>query len=211
MGERSCMVKTAAAEVGYKEGPNNRTKYGAWYGMDNNPWCMMFVSWCAAQCGIGQSTVPKLAYVPYCVEHYRKQGRYRAKGSYAPQPGDMVFFGQSAHVGIVEQVRGNILYTIEGNTSAAGNSSNGDGVYRRSRSLTDSWIMGYGVPAYEEEDDEVEIKTVKVRSLDTGDLIEVEAVNVNGSNYIKLRDMEKLVPVKIDWDGTNPTMNLVYK
>ncbi len=68
---------------------------------------------------------------------------------------------------------------------------------------------GYIKPV--DEEDEVEIKTVKVKSLDTGNFIEVQAVNVEGNNYIKLRDIEKLVPVEIGWDGNSPTMNLQYK
>jgi hypothetical protein len=210
MSQRSELVAKAVSQIGYKEGPSNATIYGKWYGMDNNPWCMMFISWCAAQCNIDKQIIPKLAYVPYAVEHYKNQRRYYAKRSYTPKPGDIVFFGNSSHVGICEKAEGGKLYTIEGNTSATGNSSNGDGVYRRERKLTDAWIMGYGVPNYQEEE-EVEIKTVKVKSLDTGSYIEVEAVNVEGVNYIKLRDIEKLVPVKIDWDGKNPTMNLAYK
>ncbi len=35
-------------QIGTKEDPmgSNRTKYGAWYGMDGQPWCAMFVSYC---------------------------------------------------------------------------------------------------------------------------------------------------------------------
>ena len=57
----------------------------------------------------------------------------------------------------------------------------------------------------------MEIKTVGVKNLDNGKIIEVEAINVAGSNYIKLRDVEKLFPVIIDWDGKNPTIGLNYK
>lgn len=209
MSQREDIIRVAAAEIGYKEGKNNATKYGKWYGMDNNPWCMMFVSWCAAQAGISTAVVPKLAYVPYAVDFYRDRNRYKAKG-YTPKAGDIIFFGSSSHVGIVEKVQGNTVYTIEGNTSANGNSSNGDGVYRRSRKLSDGWIMGYGVPDYKGDDD-VEIKNLNIKSTDTGNMIPVSAVNVNGENYIRLRDMEKIAPIKVDWDGKNPTINLQYK
>lgn len=209
MGQREDIIKIARKEIGYKEGRNNDTKFGKWYGMNNNPWCAMFVSWCAKQANIPQDIVPKMAYVPYMVNFFKNLKQYYPKGNYRPQPGDIVFFGSSSHVGIVESCDGKNLITIEGNTAKNANSSNGDGVYRRNRTITDSWVMGYGVPKYKE--DEVEIKTVKVKSLDTGNFIEVQAVNVDGSNYIKLRDIEKLVPVKIGWDGNSPTMNLQYK
>ncbi len=210
MGQREDIIKIAQKEIGYKEGNGNNTKYGIWYGMNNNPWCAMFVSWCAKQANIPQDIVPKMAYVPYMINFFKNLKQYYAKGNYRPQPGDIVFFGSSSHVGLVESCDGKNLVTIEGNTAKNANSSNGDGVYRRNRTITDSWVMGYGLPAYKEDED-VEIKKVKVKSLDTGNFIEVEAVNVEGNNYIKLRDIEKLVPVEIGWDGNSPTMNLKYK
>lgn len=206
MNEREAMVAKAVSQIGYKEKGNNDTIYGAWYGMNYQPWCMMFVSWCAAQCGISTGTIPKLAYVPYCMDFYQKQGRYKAKGTYRPEAGDLILYGSNSHIGIVEKVQGNTVFTIEGNTSANGNSSNGDGVYRRSRALSDSWIKGYCLPDYKEEE-EVEIKTIKVKDLSNGEMIPVQAVNVEGNNYVKLRDMEKLVEgVQIGWDGKNPTI-----
>jgi len=54
-------VSIASGEVGYTEGTGNITKYGEWYGLDGNPWCAMFVSWCANQAGILNSIVPKYA------------------------------------------------------------------------------------------------------------------------------------------------------
>ena len=206
MNEREAIVAKAVSQIGYKEKGNNDTIYGAWYGMNYQPWCMMFISWCAAQCGISTGTIPKLAYVPYCVDFYQKQGRYKAKGGYKPQLGDLIIYGSNSHIGIVEKVQGNTVFTIEGNTSANGNSSNGDGVYRRSRALSDSWIKGYCLPDYKEEE-EVEIKTIQVKDLSNGEMIPVQAVNIEGNNYVKLRDMEKLVEgVQIGWDGKNPTI-----
>lgn len=206
MNEREAIVAKAVSQIGYKEKGNNDTIYGAWYGMNYQPYCMMFVSWCAAQCGISTGTIPKLAYVPYCVDFYQKQGRYKAKGTYRPEAGDLIIYGSNSHIGIVEKVQGNTVFTIEGNTSANGNSSNGDGVYRRSRALSDSWIKGYCLPDYKEEE-EVEIKTIKVKDLSNGEMIPVQAINVEGNNYVKLRDMEKLVEgVQIGWDGKNPTI-----
>ena len=39
------IIARATSQIGYKEGPNNSNKYGRWYGMDNESWCAMFVSW----------------------------------------------------------------------------------------------------------------------------------------------------------------------
>lgn len=43
----SMVIKTAKAELGYKESPknSNRTKYGAWIGANGQPWCCSFVCW----------------------------------------------------------------------------------------------------------------------------------------------------------------------
>lgn len=40
------VLALAASDDGYAETPagSNRTKYGAWYGLDGNPWCAMAVS-----------------------------------------------------------------------------------------------------------------------------------------------------------------------
>ena len=160
MNQRSEIIAIAAKEIGYKEYQGNNNKYGVWYGMNNQPWCAMFVSWCADQVGaLGNNNksgiIPRTAWVPDYLTYYSSKGLYKAKGSYTPKGGDIIIYGSNSHVGLVESCANGKVITIEGNTSANGNSSNGDGVYRRTRSLTDSWIKGYCVPEYEEEEDEV--------------------------------------------------------
>lgn len=82
----------------------------------------------------------------YSLMYYEKQGRYHAKD---PKPGDQIFFSTAhsksnvSHTGLVEKVDGSKVYTIEGNTS--------DQVARRSYYLSDSYIVGYGRPAYDVE------------------------------------------------------------
>ena len=48
------ILAVARKELGVKESPagSNRTKYGAWYGLDGQPWCMMFVQWVFDQAGV---------------------------------------------------------------------------------------------------------------------------------------------------------------
>jgi len=214
MTQKEKILTIAAKEVGYKQAANGSNKFGVWYGADEVAWCAIFLSWCAAQTGINNGIIPKFSYVPHGVDFYKKQGRFRSAKGYTPQPGDIVFYdfngnGTADHVGIVTSYSGGMISTIEGNTSSV-SQTNGGAVERKKRNAV-SGVLGYGLPKYEGEEEDVEIKIVKVKSLDTGNLIEVEAVNVDGANYIKLRDIEKLLPVKIDWDGQNPTMNLAYK
>lgn len=82
------IIQVALAQVGYLEkrsnqelevktanaGNQNFTKYGEWYGLNGQPWCDMFVSWCAEQAGEG-AAVGKFAYVPAHVAFFQKRGQ----------------------------------------------------------------------------------------------------------------------------------------
>lgn len=135
------IVDVAIGEIGYKEEGNNSTKYGKWYGANGAAWCHMFVSWCANQADVSTSIVPKTASTSAGMSWFQKNGLFKYKGKYTPKRGDIVYFktGRS-HVGIVEKVSGSTLHTIEGNTS--------DKVARRTYSLSNATITGYGVPKY---------------------------------------------------------------
>lgn len=137
----SGFVSAAQGEVGYVETPVNITKYGAWYGLDGQPWCAMFVSWCANQAGILNTVVPKYSYCPTGVSLYQNKGMFKARSTgYAPKSGDVIFFisgGVVSHTGIVESYSSGTVYTIEGNSS--------DSVRRNSYGLSNTYIYGYGV------------------------------------------------------------------
>ena len=68
-------------------------------------------------------------------------------------PGDQIFFqkdGIICHTGIVTDVRGGQVYTVEGNTSdEAGIVPNGGCVARKCYDLGNLGIAGYGRPHYE--------------------------------------------------------------
>ena len=76
----------------------------------------------------------------------REAGPLSRQGSQARRP-DLFSTAHSksnvSHTGLVEKVDGSKVYTIEGNTS--------DQVARRSYYLSDSYIVGYGRPAYDAE------------------------------------------------------------
>lgn len=161
----AAVIAVAQAEVGYLEkasnaqldnptanpGKNNYTKYGAWYdggSLQAQPWCDIFVSWCAAQAGEAEA-VGQFAYVPSHKAFFEQQGRYYSRGSVTPQAGDVVIFRNESHIGLVEWASGGYVHTIEGNTSGgSGLDANGGGVFRKTYALTSSYIMGYGRPAY---------------------------------------------------------------
>ena len=129
-------------------GHNNYTLFGQWYGMNGQPWCDMFVSYCADKAGEA-AAVGKFAYCPSHVAYFKSRGQWFNRGAKTPQPGDIIFFGDADHVGIVEYVSGGYVHTIEGNTSAGTTLvANGGGVHQKYYPLTSSYIMGYGRPAY---------------------------------------------------------------
>ncbi|MGW6920857.1 peptidoglycan-binding protein [Streptomyces sp. NPDC054950] len=149
----AAMLKEAAADLGYKEGKNNDTKHGKWYGLNYNPWCDMAISLWADKSG-NADVVGKFAYCPSHVNWFKARNQWHA-GTAAAKAGDIVFFtwdgGPVAdHVGIVtaDTPAGQPVPTIEANTSAgtAGSQSNGDGVYRRVRAR--GTVLGFGRPAY---------------------------------------------------------------
>lgn len=158
MATAADFVNVAASQIGTKESPanSNHVKYGEWYGLDYNPWCDMFVSWCANQIG-ASDIVGKFAYCPSHVNFAKSLGRWLDREE-KPQPGDVIFFanrGTACHVGIVERRNGTeSVTTIEGNTSTSSN-DNGGAVMRRTRSygsVGSSWyIMGFFRPDWDGE------------------------------------------------------------
>lgn len=148
------ILKTAANEIGYKEGPGNKNKYGKSYGMDGQPWCVIFQWWVFNTAGLS-SLFYGGGKVASCsaVRAYGKQHGQWVTSGYTP--GDLVIFNfagtksDTDHIGIVEKVSGTTLTTIEGNTSsgASGSQSNGDGVYRKQRNV--SLVNGAYRPVYD--------------------------------------------------------------
>lgn len=141
------ILAIAATQVGYREGSNNETKFGAWYPMNYNPWCAMFVSWCAEQAGIPTTVIPKHASCDIGMSWFKRNSQWQDSayfgGSYIPKAGDIIYFGvphDSNHVGIVRYSAGGYVYTVEGNAS--------DMVKNKSYALDNSNILGYGIPTY---------------------------------------------------------------
>lgn len=147
------IINTALAEVGITEYPpnSNNVKYNtAFYGKEvsgsSYPWCATFIWWVFAQ--HDPMLIKKTANCQTLGNWFNEQGRWHSN----PQVGDIVFFHYSTnsnwtnHVGIVKAVNGNVIETIEGNTSV-NSDDNGGAVMVRQRS---SNIVGYGRPEYSE-------------------------------------------------------------
>ena len=147
-------ISIADAEVGYREGSNNHTKYGDEMhalqprNMDKNaPWCDCWFDWCILKLceyyGHGADMARKVLcgdfddYTYNSVALYKKAGRW----SQTPHRGDQIFFGGSGHTGGVTRVYGGVVFTDEGNK--------GDEVRKCSYSINSPTIIGYGRPRYE--------------------------------------------------------------
>ena len=157
------LIAVARTQIGYAElhpstgqilAPESQvagyTKYGESFGYSTGEWCAYFVSGCARRAGIPTSVLPRLGNCAASVQWYKKHSVYRpASSGYVPKTGDIVFFnwagGSTAkHVGIVTGVSGNNVYTIEGNTGPG----RGNRCMAKTRSRSAGYIVGYGVPAY---------------------------------------------------------------
>lgn len=144
------LLSVARSQLGYVESPpgSNRTKFGAWYGMDGSAWCAMFVSWCAAN-SENTDVVPRFAYCPSGAAWFQQ----RSAWSSSPLPGSIVFYdtaglGRVSHVGIVESVAADgRWYSLEGNTDVAGGRTGGQ-VRRQLRSTVGTSRGGFGRPAW---------------------------------------------------------------
>ena len=145
------ILKTALAEVGVTEYPpnSNNVKYNtAYYGGEVSgsayPWCCTFIWWVFAQ--HNPCLVKRTASCQDLGNWFNSQGRWHSN----PEIGDVVFFHFNTndrwtnHVGIVKDIKGNMIETIEGNTSISSD-DNGGAVMVRQRT---SNIVGYGRPDY---------------------------------------------------------------
>ena len=166
MGTLKNLLYIARKELGNTESPagSNKTKYGKWFGLDGNPWCMMFIMWCFYMAGV---KLPKST--GSCGDLMRAA---QAAGWWVTanfQPGDVViydFSGQrktTQHCGIVElELPDYGVQAIEGNTSERGSQDNGGMVCRKNRAQ--KYIIGAVRPQFEQEkkedDDMVTYKTL---------------------------------------------------
>lgn len=147
-------IQIAESYLGYHEGANNKTIFGDTMhaiqpsNMDANaPWCDAFVDFVILQMclhfGFMETTAKKVLcgnfddYTYNSVALYKKAGRW----SNTPHRGDQIFFGGLGHTGIVTDVNGGTVHTIEGNK--------GDEVRRGSYSVNSPSIIGYGRPRYD--------------------------------------------------------------
>lgn len=186
------ILAVARGELGYKESPagSNRTKYGAWYGLDGQPWCMMFIQWVFAQAGVELPV--KTASCGTFMRAAQAHGRW-VTSNY--QPGDVVIYdfpggGATDHCGLLVTPLTTGVRTIEGNTGT-GNDANGGEVMERTRPA--NWIVGAYRPNYDEEDNVVRYTYLKdvpekfrpiINDLMTAGIIQGDGSDPNGNGDV---------------------------
>lgn len=201
------VIDLAESQIGITEYPpnsNNVIYNTAYYGHEvsgsSYPWCCTFVWWVFAQ--FDPCLVKKTASCMDMAQWFKDNGKW---GS-TPHPGDVVFFKFNTnsrwtnHVGIVKDVidNGIKIVTIEGNTSKTSD-DNGGAVMERTRS---SNIVGYGRPAYQEDED-VKPSSNYVEGIDISECqgtVDFEKVKNSGIQFVCMRSTKKNGTVDAQFD-----------
>ena len=139
---------------GYSSGDGNYTEYGRCLGVNAQPWCASFISWCARRAEIPGSVIANGSNA--CATSLGVE--FRRASEYTPKAGDIVIFDMvknglnskepaaayGDHVGIVYRVTDTTIYYIDAN-SADRRDHDTNAVICHSRLLSDEDIKGYGV------------------------------------------------------------------
>jgi len=146
--DRLAALKIALGEVGVKEEPAGSnsgprvSQYEAVAGINHQPWCACFGTWCFKQAGVLLSGF-NVAYCPsWVASAHADQHGLRVIGHSEIEPGDVAIYdwnndGVGDHWGFVISSTPGGHKAVEGNTSVAGSQSNGGEVCIQDRSLSD--------------------------------------------------------------------------
>ena len=174
----SQIIDVAEKEVGYHEGKNKDNKYGRWYGINNDKWCMEFVQWVYHVAG--HDLPLKTASCGGLLRLYKRNAPQCISKN--PIAGCVVIFdwpktsSDTDHTGIFVSKTDTTITTIDGNTSDESN-SNGGYVMIKTRPLS------YANPVYiipdflEEEEMPKRYNTLKEISDDLSVCYAVETVS----------------------------------
>ncbi|MBQ4030645.1 MAG: CHAP domain-containing protein [Bacilli bacterium] len=122
---------------------------------EGEAWCSEFVSWCAKKSGYNDTVFPKFSAADEGATWFKDNNLLQGR-DYTPNVGDVLFTGgdEATHTALVVGVNGNTITTIEGNV--------GDQVVKKTHTVGDSDIYGYGTPDYSKlvKDDNTSAVTV---------------------------------------------------
>lgn len=158
---RELIVDTAEAWVGTKQGNINHKKIVAGYNnitpLPNDyvlklsdPWCARFVSFISSILNLTDYILPECS-CNRMIKLYKAKNQWIENDAYVPDMGDILFYAwkdkgvgdcelEADHVGIVKEVKNNIIYVIEGNYSKQ--------VKIRQIKVNGKYIRGFATPDY---------------------------------------------------------------
>lgn len=161
---RLLVVNTAKSYLGCKESDGSHRKIIDLYNSHKplargyavkytDAWCSTFASAIAIACGL-TDIIPTECGCEKHIQLFKAKGSWVENDAYVPKIGDYIFYdwqdganyattdntGSADHIGIVIEVSGNNLVTIEGNMSNA--------VGCRRLIVNGRYIRGYGTPNY---------------------------------------------------------------
>ena len=147
-GTAPLAISIAKGELGYIEMPENLTKYGEAMKANGLPWCGSFCNWVLKEAGVKVHSVVGTAIGAH---KFKETNRWSDS---EPALGDLAFMDfphdgvdRISHVGIVVGIDGNVVTTIEGNTSGSGSQRNGGMVMIKERTIGKE-VVGFGRPKY---------------------------------------------------------------
>lgn len=132
------ILGAARRNLGYQESGNNINKFGP----PGQPWCSYFATDMWRKAGVN---IPNYGFTGDVYRWGQEHGKsYGANNLGQARPGDVLLFGTgpentstSTHIGIVERVEGNTVWTIEGNAGPGTNQ-----VVRNKHTLSSATFYG---------------------------------------------------------------------
>lgn len=126
---------------------------GTNFSLSSTPYCAIFITYHLRTNDVPTWVCPNFAGCTTVNREFLIPTKFgKSPSSYTPKPADLIFFnwngqrnGTFHHVGFVEKVVGNTVYTVEGNST---NST----VRHKSYSINSTYIAGYGALPYESID-----------------------------------------------------------
>lgn len=158
---RQLVVDTAETWVGTKQGDTNHKKiieiYNSIKPLPEGAKMLLSWPWCAASVSAWAQMLGLTEYIfPECscnrmIKLYKAKNQWVEDDDYVPDMGDILFYAwkdngvgdcelEADHVGIVKEVKNNIIYVIEGNYSKQ--------VKIRQIKVNGKYIRGFATPDY---------------------------------------------------------------
>lgn len=220
---RQLMVDTAESWVGTKQGSADHktliNTYNTITPLPSGVKMAYSLAWCAATVSAWSQILGLTSYIlPECscnrmIALYKAKKQWVENDAYVPDVGDILFYAwkdsgagdcqlEADHVGIVKEVKNNIIYVIEGNYSKS--------VKIRQIKVNGKYIRGFATPDYKTASKTYNFNkkiTIKPNTTNTN-ITTTQKVSTIASTvpYLKkgdVNDAVKVMQVVLNWLGYN--------